>query len=171
MAMPRTLKLMNLFNDANSYLGVCKTVTVPKLARKMESYRGGGMDGPVKADLGFSDDGLVLEYSAGGPDAIAIKQFGATSASACQLRFTGSYQQDDTGAISALEVVVRGRPEEIDPGEAKPGELSEYKVKMACTYYKLTIDGQELVEIDLLNAIFKVDGTDLLAEHRKAVGI
>ena len=32
----------------------------------MESYRGGGMDGPVKADLGFSDDGIVLAWTLGG---------------------------------------------------------------------------------------------------------
>ena len=37
MAMPRKLKNMNLFNDGNSYLGVCKSVTLPTLARKMEA--------------------------------------------------------------------------------------------------------------------------------------
>lgn len=61
MAMPRKLKNLNMFNDGNNYLGVVKSVTLPVLARKMEAYRGGGMNGPVKADLGFSDDGIQLE--------------------------------------------------------------------------------------------------------------
>ena len=33
MAMPRKLKNMNMFNDANSYMGVSKTVTLPDLSQ------------------------------------------------------------------------------------------------------------------------------------------
>ena len=46
MALPRKLKNLNLFNEGNSYVGVVKSVTLPPLARKMEAYRGGGMNGP-----------------------------------------------------------------------------------------------------------------------------
>lgn len=171
MAMPRKLKNLNLFNDGNSYLGVAKGVTLPKLARKMESYRGGGMNGPVKADLGMSDDGLQLEWTLGGLDLIAIRQFGATKADGVMLRFSGAYQQDDSAAVSAVEVVVRGRHEEIDFGESKPGEDTEHKITTTCSYYKLTVDGQVLVEIDLLNFIEVIDGADMLAEQRAALGI
>ncbi len=37
-------------------------------------------------------------------------------------------------------------------GEAKPGEDTEHKIVTACTYYKLTVDGQEIIEIDTLGA-------------------
>ncbi|KAF1072692.1 MAG: hypothetical protein GAK45_00127 [Pseudomonas citronellolis] len=171
MAMPRKLKNMNLFNDANSYLGVCKSVTPPKLARKTEAYRGGGMNGPVKADLGFSDDGLQVEFTLGGLDVIAIKQFSATTLASVPLRWAGAYQQDDTGAVVAVEIVARGRIEEIDMGEAKPGEDTEHKYTVTCSYYKLTVDGAEILEIDLLNFIEKVNGTDMLEAQRKAIGI
>ena len=50
MALPKKLKHLNLFNDGNSYLGIAKAVTLPVLGRKLEAYRGGGMDGPVKVD-------------------------------------------------------------------------------------------------------------------------
>jgi P2 family phage contractile tail tube protein len=97
MAMPRKLKSMNLFNDGSGYLGVCKSVTLPTLARKMEAYRGGGMNGTAKADLGLSDDGLQMEWKTGGLEVQVLRQFGAVSASGVMLRFGGSYQQDDTG--------------------------------------------------------------------------
>lgn len=171
MAMPRKLKNMNLFNDANSYLGVSKAVTLPKLARKMESYRGGGMNGPVEADLGFSDDGIVVEFTQGGLDVIGIKQFAAATATAVPLRWTGAYQQDDSGEVTAVEIVVRGRVKEIDMGDAKPGEDTEHKFTVTCSYYKLTVGGEGIIEIDLLNFIEKVDGKDMLAEQRKAIGI
>ncbi|MNZ98291.1 Phage tail tube protein FII [compost metagenome] len=87
------------------------------------------------------------------------------------LRFNGAYQQDDSAAVSAVDVVVRGRHEEIDFGESKPGEDTEHKITTTCSYYKLTIDGQVLVEIDLLNFIEIIDGVDMLAEQRAALGI
>ncbi|PZP26689.1 phage major tail tube protein [Pseudomonas kuykendallii] len=171
MALPKKLKHLNLFNDANSYLGVAKTLTLPKLSRKMEAYRGGGMDGPVKVDLGFGDDGLQLEFTLGGWDLIAVRQFGAVRADGVPLRFAGSVQRDDTGDISAVEVTVRGRHEEIDFGEATPGEDTEHKITTTCSYYKLTVDGEVIVEIDLLNFVFIVDGEDLLAKHRQNIGL
>lgn len=171
MAMPRKLKNMNLFNDGNSYLGVCKSVTLPVLARKMESYRGGGMNGPAKADLGLSDDGLQLEWKLGGLDLIALRQFGAVKADGVLLRFAGSYQQDDTGEYVSAEVVVRGRHETIDMGEATPGEDTEHSITSPLTYYKLTVNGEVIVEIDILNFIEIVNGVDLLAEQRRAIGI
>lgn len=171
MALPKKLKHFNLFNDSNLYGGIATTVTLPKLGRKMEAYRGGGMDGPAKADLGFSDDGIVLEWTLGGWDLAALRQFGAVRADGVMLRFAGSVQRDDDGGVSAVEIVVRGRHEEIDFGEATPGEDTEHKISTACTYYKLSVDGEVITEIDFLNFVFTVDGEDLLAEHRKAIGL
>lgn len=171
MAMPRKLKNMMLFNDGHSYLGVAKSVTLPALGRKMEAFRGAGMNGPVKADLGMSDDGIQLEWSLGGLDLTVLKQFGAVGAAAVPLRFTGSYQQDDTGEETAVEIVVRGRHESIEMGEAAAGEDTEHKITTAGSYYKLIVDGETLIEIDLLNFIEIVGGEDRLAKQRAALGI
>ena len=171
MALAKKLKHFNLFNDGNVYGGIAKTVTLPKLGRKMEDYRGGGMDGPVKVDLGFGDDGIALEWTLGGWDLIALRQFGAVRADGVALRFAGSVQRDDDGSVSSVEISVRGRHEEIDFGESTPGEDTEHKINTACTYYKLTVDGEVITEIDLLNFVFIVDGEDLLAAHRKNIGL
>lgn len=171
MAMPRKLKNLNLFNDGNSYLGVVKSVTLPPLGRKMESYRGGGMNGSVKADLGFSDDGIQFEWKTGGLDLIALRQFGSVNASGIMLRFSGAFQQDDTGDVSTVEVVVRGRHETIEMGDASPGEDTEHSITTTCSYYKLTVDGEEIIEIDLLNFVEKVNGVDMLEKHRTGMGI
>lgn len=171
MALPKKLKHMNLFNEGESYMGVASSVTPPKLTRKFEAWRGAGMDGIAKVDMGMGDDGLQLEWALGGIDLTVLKQYGAVSANGIGLRFAGSYQQDDTADTIAVEVVVRGRHEEIDMGESKPGEDTEHKITTACTYYKLTVDGQEIHEIDTIGMIFKVDGKDMLEEHRKNIGL
>lgn len=171
MALPRKLKNLNLFNDANSYVGVVNSVTLPPLGRKMESYRGGGMNGPVKADLGFSDDGIQFEWKTGGLDLIALRQFGAVNASGIALRFAGAFQQDDTGDVSAVEVVMRGRHETIEMGDNQPGEDTEHSITTTCSYYKLIVDNEEVIEIDLLNFIEKVNGVDMLEKQRAAIGL
>lgn len=171
MALPKKLKHMNLFNDGTSYVGQCKSVTLPTLGRKLESFRGAGMDGPVKVDLGHSDDGIQIEWTLGGWDLTVLRQFGAVRADGVMLRWAGSVQRDDTGETSAVEVVARGRHEEIDFGDAESGEDTEHSITTTCSYYKLSIDGNVEIEIDLLNFIFVVNGEDRLAEHRAAIGL
>lgn len=171
MALPSKLKNMNYFNEGNSYLGKIKTVVLPKLARKTEDYRGGGMNGSVKTDLGMADDGLVLESTFGGLDLITLRQFGMEKIDGVYIRFAGAYQRDDTGEVDAVEVVVRGRHEEIDGGESTPGEDTEHKVTTNCVYYKLTVHGVVEVEIDLLGFKEVIGGVDRLEKQRNAIGL
>lgn len=170
MALPKKLKMMDLFNEGNSYLGQTGEVTLPKLGRKFEDWRGGGMNGSVKVDLGLSDDITELSWKLGGIDPLVISQFGAATVSAIGLRFAGSYQRDDTNETTAVEIVIRGRHEEIDFGNAKAGDDTEKSIKTIWSYYKLSIDGQAVVEIDIPNMVEKVNGVDLLEKHRANIG-
>lgn len=171
MALPKKLKNLNLFNDGNSYIGQIASCTLPTLGRKMEAWRGGGMNGPVKTDQGLSDDGIQFEWTLGGIDLTVLGQFGVTNASGVQLRFAGAYQRDDTGEVSAVEIVVRGRHEEMSLGDAQAGEDTEFSITTTCSYYKLTIDGTAVIEIDLLNMVENVNGQDLMADQRRAIGL
>jgi hypothetical protein len=77
----------------------------------------------------------------------------------------------DDGTFEQIEIVTRGRHEEIDMGEWKPGELSEFKVKSALSYFNMTINGTVLIEIDPVNMVEIVGGVDLMAPHREAFGL
>lgn len=166
--LPRKLKDMNLFGDGQSYLGQVASVTLPKLGRKLEGWRGAGMDGPVKIDMGAADD-LDLECTFGGPMREVLRQFGARTATAVALRFAGAYQDDSAGGLDTVEITVRGRWEELEMGEAKPGEGGEFKGKFACAYYRLDWNGATEIEIDRLNGVFAVGGIDMLGGAAAAV--
>ncbi|KAA8734907.1 phage major tail tube protein [Acinetobacter qingfengensis] len=171
MALPKKLKMMNLYNEGNSYLGQTGEVTLPKLSRKLENWRGGGMNGNVKVDLGLGDDVNEMTWKLGGLDKLVLQQFGAASVSALGLRFAGSYQRDDTRETDAVEIVVRGRHEEIDFGNAKAGDDTETTIKTIWTYYKLSINGETIIEIDIVGIKEVVNGVDLLEEHRNNIGL
>ncbi|MEN5016920.1 phage major tail tube protein [Erwinia sp. Eh17-17] len=168
MALPRKLKGLNLFNDSNSYQGVVTAVTLPKLSRKLDTYRGGGMNGAGFIDNGLDDDALDMEWTIGGVDDLVLSQWGG---SAVPLRFTGSYQRDDTEEEIAVEIEVRGRHQAFDFGEAKQGEDTETKITTKNTYFKLTWNGKELIEIDTVNMVEKVNGIDRLEQRRKNLGL
>ncbi|MGL6112681.1 MAG: phage major tail tube protein [Rubrivivax sp.] len=169
MALPRKLKNMNVFYNGENFIGQAAEVTLPKLARKMEAWRGGGMTGEVKIDMGM--EALELEATYGGLMAEMYRDFGIAKIDGVMLRFAGAYQRDDTDAVDAVEIVMRGRHEEIDPGNAKAGDDTSFKVKSALSYYKLSINNETLVEIDLINMIERVNGEDRLAQQRKAIGL
>lgn len=168
MGLPIKLKNFNFFDDANSYVGKCPEVTLPKLTRKTEEYRAGGMNGPVMIDHGM--EGLSMEITTGFIEEI-YRGFGSTRISGRQLRWVGAYQDDDTGTVKAVEVSARGRFTSIDPGNSKAGEDAGMKTTIPLTYYRLTVDGRVEIEIDLLNFIESIDGVDRLAEQRRAIGV
>lgn len=169
MALPRKLKNFNLFVDGESFMGVASEVELPKLTRKMEEFRGGGMNGPVDTDMGMEK--LEIGWTCGGMVRQVFNQFGLARADGVLLRFAGAYQRDDTGEVMAVEVVVRGRHNEIDPGTGKAGDDTTLKVTSTLSYYKLVMDGEVVIEIDLLNMIESVGGEDRLAQQRTAIGL
>lgn len=169
MGMPRKLVTMASIIEGVGYVGETKSMKLPNLDRKFETHRGGGMSRPVKLDMGGGDD-LTLEHTYAGPIREIIGQYGLPTLSGVQMRWVGSYENDDTGEITVVEVVAQGRHQEIDRGEQKPGELGDFKVKTECVYYKETWDGRRTVLIDVLAGIEEINGVDRMAAHRAALG-
>lgn len=169
MAFPSKLKQTTMFNETEAYVAETVSITPPKLTRKMEEYRGGGMSRAVKVDMG--GEPLEMEATYGGPMRSILRQHGMLNMSGVYQRFVGSFLNDDTGGVDTIEIVTRGRHEEIDMGEWKPGEDTEFKVKSNLTYYKLTWNGVVEIEIDVLGMVEMVGGVDLMAPHREALGL
>ena len=167
MAMPRKLKLMNVFVNETSYLGQATEVTLPKLTMKTEDYRAGGMFGDVAVNMGLEK--LELEVKFGGFMQELRRLFGEKKIDSTAFRFAGAFQRDDDGEVDAVEIVVRGRIVEIDGGNAKAGDNTEETVKIPCSYYKQTMNGTDDVEVDFINNVFVVNGDDKLAAHRAAI--
>ncbi|WP_294266419.1 phage major tail tube protein [uncultured Sphingomonas sp.] len=168
MAFPSKLKQMALYNEG-VWLAETVSITVPKLTRKLEEVRTGGMNRPIKVDMG--GEALEMEATYGGPVRAVLEQAGQLNLAGIQQRFVGSFQNDDTGAIDQVEIVVRGRHEEIDMGDWKPGDDSEFKVKSALSYYKLLWNGVRVIESDPLGMVEFMGGVDMMAGHRRALGL
>ena len=169
MGLPRKLKNFATFADGVNYMGEIPEVTLPTLSRKMEEYRAGGMNGPI--DLDFGQEKMEAELKGAGWIKGLMDKWGAGTHDASLLRFAGAVQSDDSEAIQAVEVVMRGRLKEVDPGSAKAGEMTERTYKYSLSYYKATVDGNVELEIDLVNLVEVVNGDDRLSATRAALGV
>ncbi|WP_273745795.1 phage major tail tube protein [Morganella morganii] len=169
MGMPKKLFMFDLFINGQTYLGQVEEVTPPKLTMKTEDYQGGGMLGAVAVNLGFDAGALDMDVAMGGLNIELIKQWGGIIDS-LQFRFAGSYYDDATGETTADEIQTRGRFNELDQGTAKAGDNTQHKYTLKNTYCKITANGQDIFELDLINMKWIVDGVDRLAEHRANIG-
>lgn len=169
MGMPRKLKGFNLFQNGENFVGQVAEVTLPKLTRKMEDYQGGGMSGPIKVD--FGQEAIQLEWTCGGFMRAVLGQYAITKHDGVLLRFAGGYQSEDSTQVDSVEIVIKGRHSEIETGTAKAKEDTAFKVTTVASYYKLSINGEDVIEIDFVNMIEKINGNDLLAALRTAIGL
>jgi len=168
MGLPSKLKQMNMFVDGESWLGECAEVSVPKLERDFEDWRGGGMMGPLKWDKGQKP--IDLEFKAGGWMRSPVAQWGATQIDAVQVRWVGAFENIATGELMKVELVARGRYEEIDRGKGKPGDDTEQSYKLSCVYYREEVNGVVDLEVDFLNNLLVSGGIDRTAELREILG-
>lgn len=166
--IPQTLTNMNLFVDGRGYAGLATEVTLPKLKRKTEEHRAGGMDGPVKMGMGMEmmDAGFTLS----GIDRGVLGFFGLADDTAFNGTFRGAFK-NQKGAVVAAVATFRGMLEEVDPGSWKPGDQAEAKFSVGLSYYKLELDGQVVYELDPANCIRVINGHDEAAAERQAIGM
>ena len=166
--IPRVLKNFSLFVDGRGLAGTVSTLTLPTLTTKMEEYRGGGMDAPVEIDMGMEI--LEASFELFDYDENVLSLYGLADGAATQVTARGALRRDGEAAV-AMVVNMTGVIKEMDPGDWQAGEQTTMTCSMALRYLKITIGGREVVEIDKVNMIRRVNGSDQLATIRTAIGV
>lgn len=168
MKLPLNLKGFNLFVDGEDKYGIVVDVTRPKIARKTEDYTPGGAMTELTVVHGFEK--LELEITCKGYDAEMLKSM-VSSIAGKLIRYQGALQQEDESEYRVLKGEARGRIIEADPGSDKQSEGGEHKFKLALTYWKETLDGEPIAEIDVMGNKAVFGGVDERAGLRKALGL
>lgn len=166
--IPQTLVNMNLFVDGKGYAGIATEVNLPKLKRKSEEHRAGGMDGPIKMSMGM--EAMEASFTLSGIAKDVLVFHGLADDTALNGSFRGAYK-NHKGAVVPVIATFRGMLEEVDPGAWKAGDKAETKFNVSVSYYKLEVEGQSVYELDPANCIRIINGKDEAAEERKAIGL
>ena len=167
MIIPKVLKHFNLFIDGKGYAGLVGELSLPRLSLKMDELYSAGMDAPIELDMGM--DKLSCDFSLYEYNADVIKQFGLNNGAQVPLTLRGGL--DNEGGVSPVVVTLRGAWQDLDMGSWQAGDKPSLKVTVTLRYYKLNIDGADLIEVDVQNMVRKIDGVDQLEAMRAAIGL
>jgi P2 family phage contractile tail tube protein len=99
---------------------------------------------------------LEMEFTFAEYDAEILKLCGLTNGSEVAFTVRGAVQ--GAGDPESVVINVRGFFREFDFDTWKAAEKSTFKCSVACSYYKLSMGGVELIEIDPINMIRNVNG-------------
>jgi len=188
--LPKVLKGFNLFIDGRGYAGRIEEVTLPKLVNRTEEYRLGGLDTPVQVDMGMEKlecDLTLSEY-----DVHLIKSFGIDNESLLintmqriglggttgltprgliPLSMRGGLSDEVDDKVVPVVINAEGSIVELDMGQWRAGEKTTLKIRLALRYYRLTVDNESLIEIDVDNRIRQVAGKDQIRPRGLLSGI
>lgn len=167
--LPRTLKNFNVFVNTHSWATVAETITIPKITKKTDDYRGAGMIGDVALSMGYEK--LESEVTYAGFDVRQYRQLGVCGTSDLPLRFVGVYERQDNCTTQNVEIYMRGQAIELDPGETKNGERTDIKMSYNLTYYRMEVDGVVEVELDLVHGIERFGDSDVAQAIRELLGL
>jgi len=166
--IPRVLKNFSLFVDGRGLAGSVSTLTLPTLTTQMEEFRGGGMDAPVDIDMGMEKLETTFELFDYDENILAL--YGLADGAATQLTARGALRRDGEAAVPAVANMT-GVVKEFDPGDWSAGDQATATFGLSLRYFKLTIGGRELIEIDKVNMIRRIGGVDQLESIRTAIGV
>ena len=165
-ALPRSIKGYTAFIDGFGMIGLTTGGKLPPIKAKTEGYRDGGMDGEDELEFGIEKLEAELTFAEMNPRVLK-----AVLSRNTPITLRGSMEGE--GAASAVPVIgqFRGLVTSADPGEWGDPKKGEVKLALTPNYYRLRIGGEEIYEIDLLNGIRRIGGTDQLAARRAALGV
>ena len=169
MVAQATRKNFCLFLDGRGYAGECDDFTPPKLGVQTEDFRAGGMDAPIAIDMGMEK--LTASFSLKSVTAESIKTWGVGPGVNFNCTVRCALENYTTNETQEETFVMTGRINSIETESVKAGSIAGNNFTMDLIYYKYSIGGVDLVEIDVLNMKRVIGGSDRLASIRKAIGL
>ncbi|MEG2344095.1 MAG: phage major tail tube protein [Acidaminococcaceae bacterium] len=160
-----------VFKDGARKMGIAD-ITLPDIEYMSETLKGSGIGGEL--DMinpgNISAMSTTFNWRTINEDVTEFAQPKAHS-----VECFGAVQTYDAGAgeLKAYQVKLSMRvmPKKISLGKFDNNSTSDTSNEFSVVYMKLSIDGKTKIEVDPLNYIFVVDGTDFLAKSRNLLGL
>ena len=158
--MDQSIINFKVYEDSVEYVGMAQA-TLPDLTALTQSISGAGIAGNVESVILGHFDAMTLGLNFRTVTDQSVK-LSEPRRHTIDLRVA---QQDED--VVAGKVVVRADK----GGSVAPAAPSNGSGEYAVRYWATYIDGKKVREVDQLNFICYVNGTDYLADVRKALGM
>ena len=159
-----------VYEDGQEYVGMA-SATMPTLSHLVQSISGAGIAGNIEAIIKghFEAMTLTLNFRTTTPASIRLSE---PRRHQLELRIAQQVEDPVSNRINAVaeKHVFVVTPKSHNVGTVSPASPSNGSGEYSVRYWATWIDGKKVREIDQPNFIFTVNGTDYLADVRKALG-
>lgn len=161
--IPDKVYRYNVYDDKEKLVGLTGEVTLPNLESMSETISGPGILGEIDSpNLGqFGSTTVELSFRM-----LYEKSFSLMKNSGKPLVLRAAQQSYDSssGAIAyrPLKITIKYLPKGLELGKLAEGAATETKNTLEVIYIKIEENGIRLLELDKLNAIYVLDGEDML---------
>lgn len=169
----QTYKLNNAHAliDGSKTFGSVSEMDLPEITAAMQDHNVLGLNGKVELPTGLDKMEATLRFNSIYPE-FAGKLADVFTSRTIQIRssqdvFSGASRTEERPFVCFL----RGTPKAQALGNFAQNSFEGNEVTLNVTYIKLVINRVEIMEIDVLNNIYKVNGKDLLAQYRANLGL
>ena len=159
-----------VYENAVEYYGMAE-VALPEISNLTEEIKGAGISCSYESViLGHIEAmTLTLNFRTFVKDAVALLE-----PRNHQLDLRVGQQSKDTVSgkiiVTPVKHVMVVKPKKLNPGKVAPASPAEASGEYSVTYWATFIDGEKVLEVDILNFVYFVNGVDYLADVRKALG-
>lgn len=159
-----------VYEGGIEHLGMAE-VSLPEISNITAEVKGAGLNGTLEASvIGHIEAmSLTLNFRTFTKAAVNLAQPGTHL---IDLRAAQQSKDSTTGATITERVkhVLKVDAKKLSPGKVAPASPADASGEYGVSYWASWIDDVKVLEIDILNFKYEINGVDYLAEVRKALG-
>lgn len=159
-----------VYEDSNEFYGMAE-VALPEISTITQEIQGAGISGTVESAIIGHLEAMTLTLNFRTVQQSAISLMEPRNHT---ITLMAAQQESDTvkgtKVVRAVKHVMIVTPKKLAPGKVAPASPAEASGEYGVTYYATFIDSKKVLEIDVLGFVYYVNGTDYLADVRKALG-
>lgn len=169
--IPIKLTGLNIYKEGSNDNFATGDVTLPSLTLMTDPVSGAGILGSVDVPAAghFESMQLGITWRTIDEDVFSLMELNG----GLEIRgaFSGWDTKNTKTDYSSIKIVVRGMSKGIDLGTLAQNATTDTTNNIEVVYIKIFINGKAVFEFDRFNYIYRVNGKDMLADVRKALGL
>lgn len=162
----------NVYVDgSNNLLGKIAEFTMPEIVATIDSHKALGQIGTIELPSGLEALTAKIKWDGFYGDSVML---GSNPYASHKLQIRASVERHSPEGLVAeapLTVHMVARWKKNPLGAIAPQSSTMSEQELSLTYLKVVLEGRELLEIDMIANIHKVDGKDVRLAYRANLGL
>lgn len=161
----------NVYLKGVSYMGRAEEITLPEISPKMVDHKALGMVGEIELPAGLQKMSAKIKWNAIYPDVMKLAHnvFEAVQLEVrCNIEtYEGGTRTNQQPAV----IFLTGTWKKSGGLSFKPQDNVEIENELNVSAYKMIVNGEEIIEVDVMSNIWRVNGIDQLSKYRQSLGL